>query len=108
MRSITTAISALIVIAITGCGQETRASWENSRQFRHLKPIEVPADPQQPGTTRIVYPDNKPVQDFGALGHPEQVTTRYEHGIHINAYAGTGPDAPLVSHRWQRSEPLKP
>ncbi len=92
-------------LILAGCSSESRTSWEQCPQHRHLIGITVPADPAQPGTVRMVYPDAKPVQDFGTLGHPESVSVSYEQGIHVNAYDAQGM---LVSHRWQQSIPLHP
>ena len=91
---------------LAGCG-DTRQSWENSPQFRHLKDrgMEVPADPELPGTTRVVYHDRKPVQSFGELGEPETVRVGFESGIHVNSY---DQDGLLVKHEWQRDEVMKP
>lgn len=84
----------LIAVAFTGCGNETRASWEQA--FPWTNGVEVPA--VEPETVRVVYPDNKPVQDF------ESGKVEYQHGAHINTYDLEGN---LVAHRWQASVPLK-
>lgn len=97
-------LPALALLTLAGCGIETRTSWENCRQHRHMTGIPVPADPSQPGTVRVVYPDRKPVQSMRGLGHPEHHRVRYEEGIHVCAYDANGV---LVSHRWQKAVPLK-
>ena len=89
-------LAILTLVALSGCGNETRTSWEKA--FPWTDGIEVPNDPQEPGTTRVVYPDKKPAMDFNTHA------VSYEHGIHVNAY---DIDENLVSHRWQRSDRLK-
>lgn len=97
-------LPALSLFLFAGCGTETRTSWENCRQHRHMVGIPVPADPAHPGTVRVVYPDRKPIQSMSGLGHPESHQVRFEEGVHVNSYDANGV---LVHHRWQAAVPLK-
>jgi hypothetical protein len=102
-HSIILFLVALLLLA--GCTRETQTTWEQCPQHRHLVGTEIPADPDQPGTTRFVYPDRKPIANYSAPGQPQQITVTYQNGIHVNVYAANGD---LVSHDWQPSKELAP
>ncbi len=96
-------IALVCMVFLAGCTTETRTTWEQCPQHRHLTGTEVPA--AEPNTTRVVYPDRKPVQSFSSPGQPQQTVVRFEDGIHVNTYDANGD---LVSHTWQRSQELAP
>lgn len=89
-------LTILTLIALTGCGNETRTSWEKAFPWTVESSIEYPSTSQ---TTTVVYLDAKPVFDLAGNTH----TYKTVDGMHINVYDLEGN---LISHKWQNSVPL--
>jgi hypothetical protein len=90
---------ALIALALTGCGDITRAEYERANADRYTKLAEFPLDN---GDTRVCYGGTNPQISFDGK------TYTNPSGMRVVTYRGTTDGGKIVARWWQDDEPLLP